>query len=105
MDRQTTLNGAWQQWTGLPEGASLRFRLVAFTIPSTPSRYFDVDYPTLARRPASPCAERMRAFRPTTKTTPPLWRGRGHLEDGVPHAEALSPASRFSQTTCEECSA
>ena len=98
MDRQMTLNGAWQQWTGLPEGASLRFRLGAFTPRSNPYRYFDVDYPTLARRSASPCAERMRAFCPTTKTTSPSRRGRGHLEDGVPHAEALSPASRFSQT-------
>lgn len=103
--RQMAMNGAWQQWTGLPEGASLRFRFVAFTTLSTPSRYFDVDYPTLARRSASPCAERMRAFRPTTKTTSPLRRGRGHLEDGVPHAEALSPASRLSKTTCEKCSA
>ncbi|AGK57364.1 hypothetical protein HYPDE_28423 [Hyphomicrobium denitrificans 1NES1] len=104
MDRQITLNGAWQRWTGLPEGASLWFRLGAFTAPSNPYRYFDVDYPTLARRSASPCAERMRAFRPTTKS-PPSRRGCGHLEDGVPHAEALSPASRFSPTPREDCSA
>ena len=101
MDRQMASSGAWQQWTGLPEGASLWFRLDAFTPPSNPSRYFDVDYPTLARRSASPCAERMRAFRPTTKS-PPSRRGCGHLEDGVPHAEALSPASRFSPTSCED---
>jgi hypothetical protein len=70
-DRQMASSGAWQQRTGLPEGASLWFRLGAFTSPSNLSRYFDVDYPTLACRPASPCAERVRAFRPTTKTTSP----------------------------------
>jgi hypothetical protein len=104
-DRQMASSGAWQQRTGLPEGASLWFRLGAFTSPSNLSRYFDVDYPTLACRPASPCAERVRAFRPTTKTTLPMRRGRGHLEDGVPHAEALSPASRLSQTPREDRSA
>lgn len=103
MDRQVTLSDAWQQWIGLPEGALLWCRPGGFTSPSNPSRYFDVDYPTLARRPASPCAERMRAFRPTTKTSP-LRRGCGHLEDGVPHAEALSPANTRYATNAQSSS-
>jgi len=95
-----TLSGARQQWTGLPEGALLWFRLGGLMTQSDLSRHFDVDNQTLARRLASPCAERSRAF--TRPRRPrPLGRGRGYLEDGVPHAEALSPASRLSQTQRE----
>jgi len=95
MDRQMASSGAWQLWTGLPEGALLWSRLGDFTHLSNPSRTFDVDTRTLARRSASPCTERPRALPRQRK--PRRYRlGCGHLEDGVPHAEALSPANRFS---------
>ena len=66
-----------------------------FTDLSNPSRTFDVDILTLARRSASPCTERLRAL-PRQRSPRCYRRGRGYLEDGVPHAEALSPANRFS---------
>ena len=94
-DRQMASNGAWQRWTGLPEGAPFWSRLNDFTDLSNPSRTFDVDILTLARRSASPCTERLRAL-PRQRSPRCYRRGRGYLEDGVPHAEALSPANRFS---------
>lgn len=94
-DRQMALSGAWQRWTELPEGASLWLRLHGFTSLSNPPRYFDIGSETLARRPVSPSAGRSRAlsrYRRTRSTE----RVGGHLEDGVPHAEALSPTNRVS---------
>ena len=95
MDRQMASNGARQRWTGLPEGVPFRSRLGEFTHLSNPSRTFDVDNLTLAHRSASPCTERLRAL-PRQRSPRFDRRGRGHLEDGVPHAEALSPANRIS---------
>jgi hypothetical protein len=95
MDRQMTSNGARQQWIGLPEGASFWFRFGSFTFLSNPFRISDFEPQTLARRSASPCAESPRALSRYRNTRSPERVG-GHLEDGVPHAEALSPANRFS---------
>lgn len=93
-DRLMTSNGAWQQWTGLPEGASSEFVPDTFTNLSNPSRYFTAELQTLARHSASPCAERSRALhRPRRPRS--QGRGCGYFEDGVPHAEALSPFKRF----------
>jgi hypothetical protein len=95
MDRQTASSGARQQWTGLPEGASLWSRLGGFTHLSNPSRFFAVETETLARRPASPCTGRSRALHRLRRSRR-YRRDGGYLEDGVPHAEALSPANRLS---------
>lgn len=92
MDRQMASNGAWQQWIGLPEGASFWFRFGNFTSLSNPFRFSNFDTETLARRPASPCAGSLRAL-PRHWMTRSTERGGGYLEDGVPHAEALSPAT------------
>lgn len=88
-------SGAWQRWTGLPEGALLWSRLYGFTSLSNPPRLFDVEPGTLARRSASPSAVRVRALSRYRKIRSTERVG-GHLEDGVPHAEALSPANRIS---------
>lgn len=95
MDRQMASNGAWQQWIGLPEGASFWSWFGSFTSLSNPFRFSKSETETLARRSASPCAERLRAL-PRSWMTRSTERGGGYLEDGVPHAEALSPANRFS---------
>jgi len=95
MDRQMASNGAWQQWMGLPEGASFWSRFGNFTSPSNPFRFSNFETETLARRSASPCAGRLRAL-PRSWITRSTERGGGYLEDGVPHAEALSPANLFS---------
>lgn len=94
-DRQLATSGARQRWTGLPEGASLLLTFGGFTSLSNPPRVFDIEPGALARRPVSPCAGRPRALSRRQRT-----RSRrascGYLEDGVPHAEALSPANNFS---------
>jgi len=95
LDRQMTSNGAWRQWIGLPEGASFWSRFLSFTTLSNPSRCFHIEPETLARRSASPCAESPRALSRYRRTRSSERVG-GYLEDGVPHAEALSPAKRFS---------
>ena len=95
MDRQIASNGAWQRGTGLPEGASFWFRLNGFTSLSNPPRSFDIEPGTLARRPVSPCTGSPRALSLYRRTRSNERVG-GHLEDGVPHAEALSPAIRIS---------
>lgn len=94
-DRQMVSSGAWQRWTGLPEGASFLPRLRSFTSLSNPPRRFDIEPETLARRPVSPCAGRSRALC-RHRGTRSVERVGGYLEDGVPHAEALSPAKQFS---------
>src|SRR6187402_2400524 len=94
-DRQMALNDAWQRWTELPEGASFLPRLDSFTSLSNPPCHIDVELVKLARRSVSPSAERPRALSRYRKTRSSERVG-GHLEDGVPHAEALSPAKRIS---------
>jgi hypothetical protein len=94
-DRQMASSDAWQRWTGLPEGASLLLTFGDFTSLSNPPRPFDIELGTLARRPVSPCAGRPRALS-RCRSTRSLERVCGYLEDGVPHAEALSPANDVS---------
>ena len=94
-DRQMASSGAWQRWIELPEGASLVLRPDGFTILSNPPRHLHVEPRTLARRPASPSAVRPRALSRHGNARS-AGRVGGHLEDGVPHAEALSPAKRIS---------
>lgn len=94
-DRQMASNGAWQRWTGLPEGASFVSRLHDFTSLSNPPRPVDTEPGTLARRSVSPSAGRARALSRCRKIRS-IERMGGYLEDGVPHAEALSPANRIS---------
>lgn len=95
MDRQMASNGAWQRWTELPEGASFVLRLDGFTYLSNPPRHFDIEPVTLARRSVSPSAGRPRALS-RYRNLRSIKQVGGYLEDGVPHAEALSPAKRIS---------
>jgi hypothetical protein len=95
MDRQMASNDAWQRGTGLPEGASFWFRLNGFTSLSNPPRRFDIEPETFSRRSERPSAERSRALS-RYRGTRSFERVGGYLEDGVPHAEALSPANRIS---------
>jgi hypothetical protein len=93
LDRQMVARGAWQQWTELPEGARCEPRRHDFTYPSKPPRTFQAKRNSSVRRSASPCAARPRVLA-LLGTPRVISLGCGQLEDGVPHAEALSPANR-----------
>jgi hypothetical protein len=90
--QQLTLDGAWQRWIGLPEGAQFRSRLNIPTSLSETFRSFVSHFVSPSRTPASPCAGSSRdlAERRSPRNS---WRACGQLEDGVPHARALSPAN------------
>src|SRR5690606_24304706 len=94
MDRQLATNGAWQHWTGLPEGALFGPWLHHLDDLANPSHTLAVARLSCAREPASPCAGLTRVLaqwrRPRVFS-----RAAGHLEDGVPHAEALSPTNAY----------
>ena len=89
---QMTSSGAWQQWIGLPEGASLKFRLDNLADPSNLFRTIKTEPFSSMFAPASPRAgsEHVLARSRSASVTALAC---GHLEDGVPHAEALSPAN------------
>ena len=92
-DRQTAQGGACQQRIGLPEGAPRWLRQVNLTTLSETPRTFEAERNSSALAFASPCADRTRVLaRPRRPCS--HWQGSGQLEDGVPHAEALSPAIR-----------
>lgn len=102
MDRQQTLNGAWQQWIGLPEGASFWSRLNSSMDLSKPSRTFFTANVSSVPTSASPCAGDLCGL--TLWNNPCLTsQGEcGQLEDGVLHADALSPANLQSTTRRHE---
>jgi hypothetical protein len=90
--QQLTLNGAWQRWIGLPEGAQFRSRLNNPTSLSETFRSFVLSYVRQSRTPASPCAGSSRDLA-EQRSTCFSFGSCGQLEDGVPHARALSPAN------------
>ena len=55
--QQLTSNGAWQRWMGLPEGASIKFRLNILICLSETLRSFVTYNSSFARTSASPRAD------------------------------------------------
>lgn len=87
-DQQTVMAGAWQRWTGLPQGAPSGPGSSTSRPCSTPSAH---SVPCMLR----PCdGQRAHAGFSHALAGPrtPVIFGCGQLEDGVPH-EALSPAN------------
>ena len=78
----------------MPEGALSKPRLNILTYLSEPFRTFDQVTAVLARVQASPRARTPRLMQRRRRSRP-LRRVCGQLEDGVPHARALSPANRW----------
>lgn len=56
--RPLAWNDAWQQWIGLPEGASFRFWLKSLAILPNPFRFIDVANISSIGTTVSPCAGR-----------------------------------------------
>ena len=95
---QLALKSARQLWIGLPEGALFKPRLNILTCPSKPTRIFASHFVSSSRTSASPCAGTLRDL--ARRRRPRIiFRVRGQLEDGVPHARALSPANRRTSTS------
>ena len=55
--QQLTSNGAWQRWMGLPEGASIKYRLNILMCLSETLRSFVTHNSSFARTSASPRAD------------------------------------------------
>ena len=90
LDLPTATSSAWQRWIGLPEGALLRSRPGDLTSLANPFPHFH------SARASFVPGQRARVLADRTHSAavrkPGLRRPVcGQLEDGVPHAEALSP--------------
>ncbi len=92
-DRPLVSIAAWQPWIGLPEGASVGLRLKHLLPLSDPFRHFEAANTSSIDATASPCAGRLDGFMQRRAHCVRMQSGCGQLEDGVPHAEALSPAN------------
>jgi hypothetical protein len=91
LDQQMVFDSAWQRRIGLPEGALSKPRLNNLTYLSEPFRTF-VHHRFISACASEPKGWRIAHGRAAAKTRH-FWRACGLLEDGVPHARALSPAN------------
>ena len=98
MDRQIAKLDTRQHWIALPQGVSGKLRLKHLTCLSNLSR---ISIPDRLVRPLLQRARVLASRRVLDLIDDPRFSpaGRGDAEDGVPHAEALSPANTdtFSQ--------
>ena len=91
MDRLMAWNSAWQRRIGLPMGALFRFRLGnLMRLSEKPFRSFVDLIVSSSRAPEIPFAGNSRVLARRRRPCL-LWQACGQFEDGVPHAEALSP--------------
>ena len=72
--QQLTSNGAWQRWMGLPEGASIKFRLNILMCLSETLRSFVTHNSSFARTSASPRADTS-CYDVHRRRTLPDWAG------------------------------
>ena len=97
MDRPLTSDSAWQRWIGLPQGALFGFRFADLICLPKPFRTFVDTLVSSSRAPESPCAGNSHALTRQRRACT-FSQVNGQLEDGVPHARALSPANM--QSNC-----
>ena len=92
MDRQIAKLDTRQHWIALPQGVSGKLRLKHLTCLSNLSR---ISIPDRLVRPLLQRARVLASRRVLDLIDDPRFSpaGRGDAEDGVPHAEALSPAN------------